>query len=512
MNKLISILIILHLLTSCQNDQLKEVDSKEFYKTTDMSVDDNIMYHYFSLDTIKLQKVETSFIGHFLVNDKTIYFVDERFNYVSSFDKNGKLIEQYTDENDDILTMNGSVITDKYFISFSEKNNKISVFSDNFKVCSTLPIDLEVKRTYEEILNNPIPSLEDCYEYDYGTPFIIKQWDKNHIVMAITASHPKFNGYFDSDLYYGYSRIFAIVNTQTGKVDNLLGRRSPIYFDYYHIPNFDHFNYDTNEHIDEVYINFYPDPIIYIYSKKLDKIIGKFGKGGRNMHTDYRQTNTYEEAEFNFKDDKEQYGAYTFLKYFPQNNCVARGYYKGKNTLTDGLQLYRNKQLIADVDVPKGLQLIGEIDGEYYATLPQELGKDYLAIYKLKKDGQNTNTVSNSQENIILKNKGTLKINKNRVDIGEVEKGKEIRYRFTIKNIGIEKVDLLRYQTSCNCTKIDVSAKEVSPLDTIFVEMTIDTENKILGKHNVYAVLITNGQQKRYNLELYFTLVDSKKK
>ena len=182
--------------------------------------------------------------------------------------------------------------------------------------------------------------------------------------------------------------------------------------------------------------------------------------------------------------------------------------------------MYRNKQLIADVDVPKGLQLIGEIDGEYYATLPQELGKDYLAIYQiiistnreLSKDGQNTNTVSNSQENIILKNKGTLKINKNRVDIGEVEKGKEIKYRFTIKNIGIEKVDLLRYQTSCNCTKIDVSAKEVSPLDTIFVEMTIDTENKILGKHNVYAVLITNGQQKRYNLELYFTLVDSKKK
>lgn len=365
----------------------KEFNSEEFYNTTDLLKKENILYKTFSLDTLKISNIETSYVGQFSIFNDTIYFADERFAYVFLFDKNGKFIGQHIGKGagpNEILGLSGAVISQNNFISYNDKNSNIDVFDKKFNKLNNFRMDWQIKRSYEEVFEKPIPEMGDSYEFDYGIPNILKKWDKDHISMAITSSHPKFNGYFDTDLYYNYARSFALVNIYTGKVEKLVGRRSPVYLSQKNIPNFDHFNYDTSESMDEVYLNFWADKNIYIYSKKENKVIGGFGQEGRNMKTDYRKTHSYEVAEENLLEDMDLYGYYTFLNYFPELQIVVRGYYKGENSNTDGLQIYKNYQLIADLDVPKGLQIIGNINGDFYATSPQDLDTEYLLLYKIK--------------------------------------------------------------------------------------------------------------------------------
>lgn len=365
----------------------KEFNSEKFYNTTDLLKEEKILYKTFSLDTLKVSDIETSYVGQFSIFDDTIYFVDERFAYVFLFDKDGNLIEKRIGKGagpNEVLDMSGGIISENSFISYNDKNSNIDVFDKNFNKKRNSRMDWQIKRSYEEVFNNPIPEIADSYEFDYGIPNILKKWDKNHVSIAITASHPKFNGYFDTDLYYNYARALALVNIHTGKVEKLIGRRSPVYLSQKNIPNFDHFNYDTSEDIDEVYLNFWADKDIYIYSKKEDKVMGRFGQEGRNMKTNYRKTNSYEIAEDNLLEDMDLYGRYTYLKFFSENQMVMRGYYKGDSSDTDGLQIYKNYQLIADLDVPKGLQVIGNIDGDFYATSPQDLDTEYLLLYKIK--------------------------------------------------------------------------------------------------------------------------------
>ncbi|CEN36787.1 DUF1573 domain-containing protein [Capnocytophaga cynodegmi] len=106
------------------------------------------------------------------------------------------------------------------------------------------------------------------------------------------------------------------------------------------------------------------------------------------------------------------------------------------------------------------------------------------------------------------KTRGNLKISKSRIDIGEIKKGKNITHKFILKNIGKENVEITDYRTSCNCTGIDISQKTISPSDSVTVTIIVDTQDKGLGKHNIYTTLATNGQRKYYNLELYFALVN----
>ncbi len=385
--KHIVILSFILLLFGC-NSIVNEQNSAVYYNTNDISKAENSMYRSFSLDTIVISDIETSYVGQFSVFNDTLYFADERFAYVFRFDSNGKLISKGVGKGkgpNEITGLSGFVVSKNDVISFNDSNGSIDIFDKNLQKQESFRKDWQINRSYDEVFNNPRADKGDCYEFDYGYPNILKKWDENHVAFIITASHPKFNGYFDSDLYYNYARTFALVDIHSGKVVKLIGRRSPVYLSLKNIPNFDHLNYDTYEDVDEVYLNFWADTDIYLYGKKEDRIKGKFGKAGRDMKIDYRRTNSYEVAENNLSEDRERYGAYTFLKYFPKQNLVMRGYRKGENATTDGLQIYKDYQLVADLDVPQGLQIIGETQGNaFYATIPQDVDQDYLCVFKIK--------------------------------------------------------------------------------------------------------------------------------
>ena len=70
-----------------------------------------------------------------------------------------------------------------------------------------------------------------------------------------------------------------------------------------------------------------------------------------------------------------------------ENNTLCRTYIKSAETGESGLQIYKNNDLITDVEMPSYFKLLGYKDGYYYGVrlIPiEDLDSTYLILYRLK--------------------------------------------------------------------------------------------------------------------------------
>ncbi|MFY0631701.1 MAG: hypothetical protein JXR05_15155 [Flavobacteriaceae bacterium] len=350
----------------------EDLNSTAYYNVLDISKKGNKEQIIgLQIDTIYIDSaVETSFIGDFWIANESVYFSDTYFNYIHQFSRNGDVIGKYVGKGNgpnEALGFHYTIPTSNDFKLLFGGNSSIYSFNKNWKKTSGYRINWDIQMSIPEILKNPDPSITGAYEFDYGIPEIFKTWDENHLAIAITASHPKFNGYFNTPLYYNHSRILALVNIETGKIDRLIGRRSPFYLSKENLPNFDHFNYEVASK--EAFVNFWVDPFVYILDKKTGLATSKFGFPGRDMKANYPITKTYEMAGERVVDDMVNFGYYNYLKYSHNTKLLFRGYTKGEETNTDGLQIYKEYALIGDIDVPKGFKIIGAIGKEFFGSI-----------------------------------------------------------------------------------------------------------------------------------------------
>lgn len=370
-------------LFSCEKTK---ITSKVYYDTeenTNRKVD---LAHKIrvTIDTlITPSDIETSFNGRFTVCNKTIVFTDAFFGYLFEFDKKLKLLSKNLGIGDKSNELKGadyivySDITNKYYV-LSSKTGILAVINSKFQKEKEFKINFNIKRTREEVINEPLPYLMDSYELDYGYDGILKVFDEYHLAIAITSSHPKFNGYFNSKTYYENSRILALINLKKEYIDRLIGRRPPLFLKK-QLPNYDHFNYEITNN--SFYLNFYPETTIYKIDKDDDVVQSAFGIQGCEMKTDYIISSSYEEA---YKREFEDYNNYNFYSsLYIDNNLIFRSYTKN-NLKNDGLQLYKSEVLVADINFPKGYKIIGKIDNSYFASKIVIKRKEDMVLLKLK--------------------------------------------------------------------------------------------------------------------------------
>jgi hypothetical protein len=365
------LLLLFIILISCTKEN-KDVDASTYYDVPNLSKKHtNRLIKEIVMDTLELDSnIETSYAGHFWIHRDTLYFSDTYFGYVFKFDRNGNALEKYLGKGkgpNEVLGLHNSVPLQHGFAFFYGGNNSLYTFNKDWKKTGEGRIDWGIKRSYKEVLKNPEPSLPESYEFDSGYENILKPWDENYLAIAITASHPKFWGYSNSDLYYNHSRILALINVETGKIDKFIGRRSPFYLSHINLPNFDHFNYEVGK--TEVFVNFWPDKYIYIIDKETGLAIGKYGVEGKNMKTDYEVTNSYKEASEKHYVHRKKYGYYSHLKYISEKDILFRSYKKGELRTTDGIQIYKDHYLIGDLEVPKGFEILGVINDMLIGTI-----------------------------------------------------------------------------------------------------------------------------------------------
>lgn len=378
-----TILILFILFFSCEE---KKTTSNEYYNEFEKKKKEKLLIHKITLeiDTIKIDNnIETSYNGNFTICENSLVFNDVFFGYLFHFDKNLNILSKNFGIGNQSNELKGveyiiySGCTNKFYV-LSSKTGIIAVINSKFHKEKEFKINFNIKRSKEEVINEPLPYLMDSYELDYGYDGILKVFDEHHLAIAITSSHPKFNGYFNSDFYYKNSRVIALINIEKEYIDRLIGRR-PLIFLKKQLPNYDHFNYEINN--SSLYLNFYPESSIYKIDKEEDVVQSAFGIQGSEMKTGYITTNSYKEA---YKREFEDYNNYNFYNsLYIDENLIFRGYTKS-NLKIDGLQIYKNEVLIANLNFPKGYKIIGKIDNAYYASKMDIKKREDMHLLKLK--------------------------------------------------------------------------------------------------------------------------------
>ena len=61
-----------------------------------------------------------------------------------------------------------------------------------------------------------------------------------------------------------------------------------------------------------------------------------------------------------------------------------RSYSKGEKESSDGLQIYQDRTLIADIDVPKGFKPIGYIKPYLFSDAIVDEGKMRVYVYRVR--------------------------------------------------------------------------------------------------------------------------------
>lgn len=332
------------------------------------------------IDTVIVQPETFSGVGFFEMNQDTILFYDKMFGTVSKFDVDGNYHGRSLGMGNgpaEIPSIVHAIEGSNGTHILLEKTWVYDVFSANWQKLKRKTINWNETASLQEMESNPTGDMQGIYEIEYQTK--PKAWGHHEIIIGITTDHPKFNSYF-TDSYYQDSRVFAVVDIRTGIVLDMFGRRSNVFLQKKYIPNFDvvHFDIDA-EHI---LATFEADSLVYVIDRK-GNVTASFGRRGRDMNTEYALTSSFDDAEAQIVRDRKQYGYYTDVKYLPEAGLVVRSYQRGSHVRYDGLQVYRDKELVGDFDVPKGTRVIGYSNGRAVAEGIKDERNNRLGYYLL---------------------------------------------------------------------------------------------------------------------------------
>ena len=486
---------------SCGRD---DITSTEYYRDVpDVSRLSTVGITGIELTPVKVDSMETSYIGFFWHKNDSLYFSDSYYNYIFHIGTDGKILGRYVGRGrgpGEVIHFSYSVPFEDGYCLYSISNSFIYWFNGKWEQTKSGRLDWGNMAEYKaKALFNPNPAQALYYESDGPLPDIIQQWDSDYLAMSITAALPKFNGYENTKLYYDYSRILTLINKNTGRAERVFGRRPPIFLSESNIPNMDRMGYVLAK--DTVFVTFRPDSTIYMLDKINDRVIGKFGRHGRNMNTNYIKTLTFDEGDARWYKDRKTFGYYTYMRYDEKRQLLFRGYHQGSHSQYDGLQIYKNHALLCDIDVPKGFTIVGYCDDQLIASIDEEGDVDDLIFYTV-----NLNYTENHQEIEIVENKGLFVCKEPSVNLGTVPENDSIVCQFLFINQGLGPVRVIDYSVSCDCMGLLYDDKDILANDSLIITLSINTSGKKPGKNVSAALIKTNGKRQFYDIKANFDI------
>lgn len=356
---------------SCKED--KRCTNEDKTKT-------DIIYNKIKYTKHELTGFDSSGSGKLILNKDKLLFADELFKVIYECDLEGHFQK--------ILAERGKgprdIIGCAYFIKnkdgyiLASKNWVVCEMTKNWERKNAYSLMFPKIHPYNELRNNPSTEYTGIYEFDIYCKNIC-EYDSDHLLIPITTEHYKLNGYGNnSDEYYKNSYILGVVDREKGIVEKMIGHRSNVYSNKKYIPNFNWYSFTKIK--DEIFVSFAADPKIQVMDKNGYNLY-QFGIPGKNMKTNYRLTTNPQIAIYNTKEDLDIYDYYKNLKYIQETKLLFRTYKKNLKDC-DGMQVYRNTCLIADINVPKDFRIIGYINGEYYAQ--GKIEDDIITYFNFK--------------------------------------------------------------------------------------------------------------------------------
>jgi hypothetical protein len=378
-------LLLLVLLIQCVSCKKRDNDAVLYPEPANNSMD--IKYSGVLVDTIILndEGVETSLDGVSGINsDKDYYFIDKRECWYNVFDLDGNFKKRSIGKGPGPKEIIGRFATccilDDSSLFIMGFQNDFYVYDKNFdkKNLFTLP--------YSPVDRNTVSDMTtDWRAYSPRWSDLICRNFKNKAYMNIYSENPDFNYFSTPDEYLKKSNHIWEVDIESKQAGKLYATGYP---PIYHTNRHDYagLSFTINFDIDKkgnFYVSYEADPLIYKYDNDY-KPLYSFGYAGKNMDiklkkiTDFPACGQYE------MNEKKGDAYYDWVEYIDETELLFRSYKKGSHDNFDGLQIYSDTKLLADISVPKGLRVAGYVAPYYYSQVVVDEEKEIMKVYRFK--------------------------------------------------------------------------------------------------------------------------------
>lgn len=343
----------------------------------------NISIKELKIDSFYLDSSSTSFDGTLHVYKNEILFVDNEFCWVFRFDKNGKFISRNIGQGDGTSELSCKRIASYVSLPNGEHmffgpSWDVYIFDSNFKKISDYRIDWHPRANKEYMLTHPDPSDPIMYSVTHGLVKI--RADQKNVYLPLFSQHNLFNP--ATDWYAKDARVLGCMNIQQGDVTEIYGRLSPAYQENKELRTFSYLFYDLIPD-DQMIVTYPADSLIYLFTRDFS-LIKKFGSAGRSMDTNYQSTGEYKKMKSTWVRENKQKGYYTSIDYISERSLLFRSYQKNETAPSDGLQIYNSDELIADVDIPKGCNIVGYISPFFYLSSRPDEASGHIKVYRFQ--------------------------------------------------------------------------------------------------------------------------------
>jgi len=364
---IITIIILIYVFSYCKSENThNNIFSVSIISEKDIKISE------IQIDSVKIDLSNSSSNGFLqIINDQIIFFDTE---YASAYilDSNFNLSTRKLG-----LGKGPNEILGINYVTASLDSNIIIFDSNGFMY--SIDKNWNKKRTMRY---SHFSWKNNEYECNYGCKSI-NFLDLKKLLIPVDIPYNKINkfGEYDgSKAYYNKTAVLGEVNLENGKIEKVFGLRPPVYMEkknqYLAMFNFNDFTVHNKTYV----ISWMIDSLIYEYSYP-DSLICAFGVAGNQMNIAYRPYQKYADVRANYLKDYETFGYYTCLKYVEQDGLLFRCYQKGGGKC-NGLQIYNNKILIADIAVPRGFIFLGKQNNKYFGYSKIDEYNETMTLYK----------------------------------------------------------------------------------------------------------------------------------
>lgn len=336
-----------------------------------------------SIEKIVLDSVSTSSYGEsYITNNDQIAFMDERFCTLSEFDTSGRLLKTSLGSGPGPTELQIGRVAGQTYLN----DGRLFLLGYNldFHVLSS---DLRDKDIFvlDRKENVEIDKSSMIYTNQYSD--MVCRSYQNSVYFNMYSEHPDFNYLDNMDDYLAKCRHIWKVDIDAKEDKGLFLPGYPENYleePYKNVPFLGTcFDMDNQGNF---YVKYDKDSLIYEYTNEFEPVRA-YGYAGENMNNDYLAIHNYKESRKNYRSERNEKGYYYWIEYVDETGLLFVSYRKDLED-SDGLQIYKDGRLVADVTVPKKFRVMGYVAPYYYSYIIPLLDEedDSLIMYRFQLD------------------------------------------------------------------------------------------------------------------------------
>lgn len=377
--EVIYVLILLLIDISCSKREVKNM-----FPNPDINIREerNISY---VIDTLLIDTtMNTTFVGNMGIHNNRLYFIDQLFCTIHFFDSTGKIsFKSLGIGRGPTETTIGQIYTHVFlnngYLCLQGTTDDVHLFNSEYKIDRSKSYR-KIRKSYE--LGDKIGY--DQFElYSMGYPLVCRSY-KNSVFTNNRAEDPTFNYFQTPEIFVKEFRNITEQRLDKKETGRLLGRGMP---DIYKNNSGTHYIFSSTffdiDHDGNFYVIYMADSLIYKYDKDYNPLYS-FGFEGRSMDKEYVAIRNISNIQGKGIAQYKTKGYYTWIEYIDELGYLFRSYSKGEKELSDGLQIYQDRTLIADINVPKGFKPIGYIKPYIFSDAIVDEGERRMNVYRIK--------------------------------------------------------------------------------------------------------------------------------